>query len=91
VALDPEALVTGVAAKYDNEEGDLQRAALRRLEYRRSRSGKTCSVCELTKPLSAFGVDARKPDGLDPRCRACEAIRRRETRRKVLREPPHGD
>lgn len=75
-----EDLVASVAAEYDNEEGDLQRAALQRLAYRRARSGKLCSSCHLVKPLSAFGAAHRKPDGLDPRCRACEALRRRMAR-----------
>jgi hypothetical protein len=75
-----ETLVASVAAKYDNEEGDLQRAAVRRLAYRLARSGKTCAACDALKPLSAFGADARKPDGLDSRCKACEAARRRQAR-----------
>jgi hypothetical protein len=75
-----ETLVSAVAAKYDNDEGDLQRSTVRRLAYRLARSGKACASCEVVKPVAGFGVDNRKPDGLDSRCKACEAARSRAAR-----------
>ncbi|WGH21419.1 HNH endonuclease [Arthrobacter phage Emotion] len=77
-----EDLIRHVAAKYDDGNGEGERladAALRRLEWRKERGGRVCPKCGETKPVSEFGVDARKPDGLDPRCKACEASRKRES------------
>ena len=75
--------VAAVCARYDgpdNEAARLAEDALRRLAWRKRRGGKGCPTCAETKPVSAFGPDVRKPDGLDPRCRACEAARRRASR-----------
>ncbi|UVK63587.1 HNH endonuclease [Arthrobacter phage Janeemi] len=83
---DPVSRISRVAASYDSGNGEAQALtaqALARLAYRRRHSGKTCSHCQETKPLSAFGPDTRKPDGLDPRCRECEGVRKREARRRV--------
>lgn len=81
--LTPEEVVAEVAAQYDNEEGDLTRSSLRRLEYRQRHSGKVCASCNEARPLSEFGPDYRKPDGLDPRCRKCEAARRKRERARA--------
>lgn len=72
-----------VAAQYaaDPEEAEaLTRAALARLESRRKRSGKTCSRCSEFLPMSAFGPDGARPDGLSHRCRSCDNGRKREAR-----------
>lgn len=76
----PPPAVVEVAAKYDDEDGELTAAVLRRLDDRVARAGRTCSKCGERKPLSAFGPDLRDPAGLDRRCRACESGRRREAR-----------
>lgn len=76
------ALVAEIAAQYDNEDGDLARAALGRLERLQAVSGKVCSKCETKKPLSAFGVDGRKVTGLKAACKACLAGAGRERRSK---------
>lgn len=34
---------------------------------------KTCSKCIVTKPESAFGVDSRRKDGLNPQCKECRS------------------
>lgn len=60
----------------------LSPAALERLAWRRRHSGKDCPKCGRSLPLSAFGLDVRKPDGLDPRCKSCESARKRATRRR---------
>lgn len=65
---------------------DLSPAALERLAWRRRHSGKDCPKCGRALPLSAFGVDSRKPDGLEDRCRECEAGRAR-ARRLANRSP----
>ncbi|UJQ86857.1 endonuclease VII [Arthrobacter phage Reedo] len=75
-----------LAARYDSGNGEgeaLTREALTRLAYRRKSSGKDCSRCQEFKPLSAFGPDARRPDGLAYSCRVCENARKREARRTV--------
>lgn len=32
---------------------------------------KTCSTCEVPKPLEDFGKRARSPDGFNPECKVC--------------------
>lgn len=49
----------------------LSAAALERRAYRLRHSGKTCDKCRETKPLSAFGVNAREADGLNRTCKPC--------------------
>lgn len=34
---------------------------------------KTCSSCGEAKPSSAFHLDSTRPDGREPRCRACRS------------------
>ncbi|USL85094.1 head morphogenesis protein [Arthrobacter phage SWEP2] len=78
-------LIRAVAAKYDgsdNEADRLTESTARRLEWRKRNAGKACDVCRETKPVSEFGPDAGRPDGLSRRCRRCEAGRRREARRR---------
>lgn len=85
-AADPAAAaetVAAVAAQYDNEEGDLQRAARARLAYRLARSGKECARCTETKPLRDFSLDSRARDALSALCRSC--IRERDARAKAAR------
>lgn len=69
-SLTPEERVRAAAARYD-DTGTLAERALAALARRVRTSGKVCTRCGLTKPLTAFGPDLRKHDGLDPRCRAC--------------------
>ena len=35
---------------------------------------KRCSMCKQSFPLTMFGPDKRKPDGLQYQCRACRRI-----------------
>lgn len=49
----------------------LREATRRRLAWRARRGGKECSKCRETKPVSAFGRDATRSDGLRIYCRAC--------------------
>lgn len=58
-------------------------AVMVRLAYRYRHSGKTCSKCKRDLPLSAFSPDPSKQDGLSKRCKPCEAVRRRSSRRRV--------
>jgi hypothetical protein len=44
-------------------------------------STKTCTQCNATLPLSAFGIYRRRADGLNRRCRACERQVSMERRR----------
>lgn len=72
-----------LAARYEAGNGEAEamtREALGRLAYRRRHSGKTCSRCQLDRPLSAFGPDGSRPDGLSHRCRDCDNQRKREAR-----------
>lgn len=72
-----------IAARHDYGDGEgeaLTREALARLEYRRKRSGKTCSRCGEFRPMSAFGPDGARPDGLSHRCRDCDNGRKRAAR-----------
>ncbi|QIN94467.1 hypothetical protein SEA_KAYLISSA_69 [Arthrobacter phage Kaylissa] len=71
---DPADLIARVAARYDSGNGEaeaLTAQALARLAQRRRYSGKTCQTCREAKPLSAFGVSVREPDGLNPTCKPC--------------------
>ncbi|QPX62398.1 hypothetical protein SEA_WARDA_68 [Arthrobacter phage Warda] len=71
-----ESLVARVAARYDSGNGEaeaLTAQALARLAQRRRHSGKTCERCKEDKPLSAFSIDSRNPDGLRRYCRACRS------------------
>lgn len=73
--------IAATAARYDGADDEAARLtaqALARREWRLRRSGKTCSRCSQTKPISAFGPDSRRPDGLRYSCRPCEARRARE-------------
>jgi hypothetical protein len=68
-----------VVTKYDGEDAQAARLledALARLSWRLRHSGKTCSKCQLEKPLGAFTRDRQRPDGLSPWCRVCHALRR---------------
>lgn len=62
-----------VAARYDDEEGALTAGALRRLAQRQASAGKRCGSCGELLPTSAFGAEARRPDGLKASCRPCLA------------------
>ena len=78
--ISPEELVASVAAEYDDERGTLTASALRRLAKYQREAGRTCTACEERKPLSAFGVDRQKPNGLAFRCRLCAAASKRASR-----------
>ncbi|UIW13323.1 hypothetical protein SEA_CREWMATE_72 [Arthrobacter phage Crewmate] len=70
----PAARISRVAARYDDGNGEAQALtaqALARLAQRQRHSGKTCSRCQEVKPLSAFGLDSTRPDGLRRHCRSC--------------------
>lgn len=72
----PAARIAQAAQAYDSGNGEAQALtaqALARLAYRRRHSGKTCDRCRETKPLSAFGLHSREPDGLRRECKACIA------------------
>lgn len=43
---------------------------------------KTCCVCKESKAHVEFGPDKRRPDGLTPRCRECNAAYLREWKRR---------
>ncbi len=42
---------------------------------------KTCSRCGASKPRADFNRRARSADGLQPKCRTCESVRKRELRK----------
>lgn|GEM_PF-7134980 len=70
----PEDRVRAAAARFDQDPDDpdaVTASALRALARRQARAGKTCAACDERKPLSAFGSDAQKADGLRTRCRSC--------------------
>lgn len=72
-----------VTARYDDEDGEAARLleqALARLAWRKRRGGKECSACGETRPVSEFGPDGSRRDGLAHRCRACDAGRGRDRR-----------
>lgn len=74
-----EERITALANSYDGE-GLLAEQVLRKLAWRRARSGKDCANCGEVKQIGDFGRDLRKPDGLEDRCKACEAERNRRRR-----------
>lgn len=73
----PPDVVEGLAevtARYDGPDHEAERLleqALARRAWRLRRSGKGCARCRETKPLAAFGADARERDGLHRVCRRC--------------------
>ncbi|QIG58543.1 HNH endonuclease [Arthrobacter phage DrSierra] len=70
-----------LAARHESGNGEgeaLTREALARLAYRQRHSGKTCDRCRETKPLSAFGVNARERDGLNRTCKPCRNTAERD-------------
>jgi hypothetical protein len=75
-----EDVVARVAARYDDEEGLLTEGALRRLAERQATAGKACATCGVQHPLSAFGADTRRMDGLKSSCRASLARGRAASR-----------
>jgi hypothetical protein len=72
-----EARVAAKAAGYDPA---LVATTLAALARRQATSGKTCRTCHEFKRLSAYAADVRNPDGLDTRCRECDAERKRKAR-----------
>lgn len=81
-----ESRLARLAARYDAGSGEgrrLTREALERLAYRRRHAGKTCSRCGELRPMSAFGPDGARPDGLAHRCRDCDNGRKREARARA--------
>lgn len=73
-----------LAAATDYGEPELAEAVLRRLESRLARHAtatKLCRSCGVERPLAAFPTDPRNADGLDGRCRGCDASRKRAERR----------
>ncbi|AYN59151.1 endonuclease VII [Arthrobacter phage Yang] len=89
----PAARIAQAAQAFDSGNGEAQALtaqALARLAYRRRHSGKTCQTCRETKPLSAFGFDALRPDGLSVRCRACNSARMRASRAARVNVPQPG-
>ena len=69
----PEDRVRAAAGRYDDERGALTASALAALARRQATAGKTCARCGVHRPFSAFGQDATRDDGLEPRCRTCRA------------------
>jgi hypothetical protein len=79
----PEERLAAAASKFESGNGEaeaLTREAISRLYFRRRFSGKTCSCCEQAKPLSAYGPDGGRADGLAHRCRDCDNARKRDAR-----------
>lgn len=74
-----EAVVRRYADDHD-EAVALTEATLRRLAWRARQGSKVCASCEEAKPPAAFGLDLRRADGLETRCRACEAARKARSR-----------
>jgi len=73
-----------LAAATDYGDPELAEAVLRRLEARLSRHAdatKLCRSCGVERPLAEFPADPRNADGLDGRCRSCDASRKRSERR----------
>lgn len=68
---------------------DLRRICLKyRLEWRAIVRGtpprmKVCSGCGEPRPVGSFSIAATAADGLDSRCRACQARRHRERTRRA--------
>lgn len=55
----------------ETDPAKLADAVRRRLDWRLRRGFKVCGSCGLRKPVSAFGRDASRRDGLEVRCRLC--------------------
>lgn len=47
---------------------------------------KRCCKCQTDKPLEAFGKDISRPDGKNPRCKACNNAATRGKRTEYLKE-----
>lgn len=62
-------LADGYADEID--PSTLAELVLRRRDWRLRRGFRVCSTCRLRKPVSAFGRDGSRRDGLEPRCRSC--------------------
>ena len=58
------------------EREALLAATRRRLTLWRARAWKRCSRCGEERPISAFGPDSRKVDGLQAACRDCDRSRK---------------
>jgi hypothetical protein len=80
-AAEADALVAAIAANYDEE---LIASTLGRLH--RLQAVTVCDHCKESKPLQAFSVQSREPDGLRRTCRKCIAA----ARRRGPRKDPHG-
>lgn len=78
---DPADAVARIAARYRAEDAELLELTLARLAWRSAHSAKACSSCREDLPLSAFGPDTARPDGLAHRCRACDSRRKRAARK----------
>lgn len=81
---DVPALIQAVAQRYDGDDHEadrLARDAARRLAWRKRHSGKHCSACDADHPVSDFGPDGSRADGLAHRCRDADNARKREARR----------
>lgn len=44
---------------------------------------KTCTTCKVPQPLTAFGNNATRPDGIEGRCRSCRAEYRNRNRNRI--------
>jgi hypothetical protein len=89
----PEERLAEAASKFESGNGEAAAVvyeAMARLAYRRRNGGKQCSSCREVKPLSAYGRDADRADGLAHRCRACDNTRKRESRTRA-QQPTHAD
>ncbi|MCS5718602.1 hypothetical protein N1027_10700 [Herbiconiux sp. CPCC 205763] len=75
----PEERLVEIANGYD-PDGELAASVLRQLAWRLRHSGKDCANCGRALAMTEFGRDVRKRDGLEDRCKACEAARRRRIR-----------
>lgn len=72
--MSPEERLAQTAARYDGPDDEASRLlaqALRRRDWRLRRGGKECASCHTVRPVAAFGADASRRDGLNPRCRSC--------------------
>lgn len=86
----PEERIAAAASKFESGGGEaavLTSEAMSRLAYRKRFSGKVCSSCQELKPLSAYGPDGGRVDGLAHRCRDCDNTRKREARTPTERSP----
>lgn len=52
-------------------DDDEVESALARVEWRRRRGYKRCASCRRPLPVSAFGVDSYRQDGLHNVCKSC--------------------